>query len=695
MLEVEVYMQLKSEAIFGSGVEDGLVHEDARYDKDHLIFLPAKEWKGLLKKTAQNLGKKDEKFQEVYNYIFVEDRKKDVLENIVEFSNLELSSRIKKVLKDQAKGERLSLQTVVRQFISIEFKSNTTKEGSLRNVRCIREGLVFTGTILLPLTEDKKDKVKYFFDKVQCFFTNIGGGANRGRGEVEWKFNIHEQKPDRPVETTQNKSDSLQLILELMEPIIIGRYNDRSNQKTDKFINASTLNGCFISQLLRQAKNEDEIEKYEKQFIYQKAVCFQDAYLYEDGEKAYPTPTHYSIDKHEYRNNDENSIKLFNGFLSETPQNPAPIKPSYIMSTEDNGIRERNVQINEQLHLKIEHNKEKDNILYRYEMLEKGQQFYTTIEVKDFSAIVHIEMIFAKGKVLKIGKSRSTGYGGVQVIGLEKNSKSNLAKGLHDQFLDLYCYTKAIFVDDYGNVTDNPSIELNRLFEEDYKFELQTAFVKTDVFGGYVHKWQSELPKQVGVVAGSVYRFNSPDGLDLKKIYEKIENHAFGARTEEGFGRVLVNPTFLYREKLLKIEANREKGRDINSEQTELIDTSETINFLKKRINDQALLLKFYQLESELVGKIKFKNISNQVLRRFIEWMKGDELSDAQKKAEEFNNTKLIDVNGKSVIEFMNRPIEILSLSEKLGNKDTFYMVEKRIYNYIRAKEGREHHEVD
>lgn len=501
------------------------------------------------------------------------------------------------------------------------------------------------------------------------------------------------------------------LELETKEPVIIGH----ENSGTEKYINGNAIRGLFVKELEEKIKSPDTKLKFSKDIV------FYDAYLLEDGKEYIPSPMTFEVNKHEYKkfqNSRSSEINIINKLKESTrDKSPVKIKAPYIF-LEDKKAIEGNIELKEKLHINLKNKKENkndENIIFRYEAIEKNQKFYFFVKINDKNSS-ELEKIFKEIfgggiKKFKIGKSRSTGYGEVEINLIKETTEPfnniNMIKDRKDgKLLLLYFFTKAIFRDKFGDTTFSPCDELKAIFGND-KVELKRSFVSTEVFGGYNSFWNLELPKEVGISAGSIYEYRITN-LDSDKI-KQIEENGLGYFKERGFGLVLVLVDIDLDVTILKSKDTANKGINIMvGIQPKILEKE--IESLKKlmenKIKNKKIEKEFYHHIShdELNLKVIIdKEVSTSKLYQLIDILDYENsIKEIAKDKNEYNNEKLINILGYTVVEFITKidedpneiikKLELYSCSDVLkeDNKKLKELFKEIIRYKIRARKGGE-----
>lgn len=329
------------------------------------------------------------------------------------------------------------------------------------------------------------------------------------------------------------------------EPMKIGANGSKENQTepSKEYIPGSTLRGTFISRMLKGKDIEDKLK-----YKMLSNIDFYNAYpyAYDNGKEILfmPAPRHIRIDKHQWRRSkhSENRCKT-NNLLEESTDDKVGknnLEFRFI------GLKgEQMVGFKTKKTYRLHHNTkkelgsdERDN-LFRYEAIDKGHCFKGMIHVKDEELRQYVEECL-KEREFWIGGSKSSGYGKVELIEVEENTR--LETGFkRDKNIDaeirITCLSDCIFRDRRGNTIGK--IEESELEPYFGKSLFKRGFIDTGISEGYNNTWKSRYPKETTVKAGSVlvYEVKNCSEEKIKEFEEKLH----GERTQDGFGWVAVN----------------------------------------------------------------------------------------------------------------------------------------------------------
>lgn len=172
----------------------------------------------------------------------------------------------------------------------------------------------------------------------------------------------------------------------------------------------------------------------------------------------------------------------------------------------------------------------KDSQMYGYQSLQKGLELY--FEVQCDEAYSEIITSALNGKK-RIGRSRTAQYGLVEISPCEyAEIPSSPQKG---KYIEVYADSRLIFLDVDGMTTYQPSPE--QLGVEGGKINWSLSQVRTFQYSPWNFKRQCFDTDRCGIEKGSVFVIEGGEC--------KCESCYVGLYQNEGFGKVIYNPSFL------------------------------------------------------------------------------------------------------------------------------------------------------
>ncbi|ETI96649.1 MAG: hypothetical protein Q606_CBAC00047G0007, partial [Intestinibacter bartlettii DORA_8_9] len=306
---------------------------------------------------------------------------------------------------------------------------------------------------------------------------------------------------------------------------------------------------------------------------------------------------------------------------------------------------------------------EKENI-FRYEAIDKNQDFYTIIQCDDDLASEVKSCL--DNQVLYIGGSKSSGYGrceiNVEGIFDYKDIKSKYNISLDDdksdkvKKLNVFFMSDTIIKDELGNlqstipdellekklgikiIKEKPKEDNPKEIEKLYKASIISKDVK-----GYNAMWKCKVSSETAIKAGSVITYGYEGELDEEKI-KQFEIEGIGSRKNEGFGRILINPKFDVKKCAIYTEKEIERKTVDLSEDSKVLMQSMLNNIVKERENEYLTNIIVESLDGYAKEnkrrKIKLKGFPNSQKGRFITVMK-DALDILQKDGEKASKEKV------------------------------------------------------
>ena len=436
--------------------------------------------------------------------------------------------------------------------------------------------------------------------------------------------------------------------------------------KTDlSYISGSAIRGTYINLYIKKNKIKEDISlnKEYRRKLLSNSIRFFDAYPKIDEDYSIPTPLCFYATKDNIKkfSRDKEPIDVVDEFKDTVGEGYQRVNKSEFSIIKDKNLNLISIKKVENLHncKQIE----KENI-FRYEAIDKNQDFYTIIQCDD--DLANEVKSCLDNQVLYIGGSKSSGYGRceIKVEGIfdYKDIKSKYNISLDDdksdkvKKLNVFFMSDTIIKDELGNLQSTIPDELlekklgvkiiKEKQKEDNPKEIEKLYkasiISKDV-KGYNAMWKCKVSSETAIKAGSVITYGYKGELDEEKI-EQFEIEGIGSRKNEGFGRILINPKFDVKKCAIYTEKEIERKTVDLSEDSKVLMQSMLNNIVKERENEYLTniiveSLDGYAKESKR-RNIKLKNFPNSQKGRFITVMK-DALDILQKDGEKASKEKV------------------------------------------------------
>ena len=344
---------------------------------------------------------------------------------------------------------------------------------------------------------------------------------------------------------------ALTYTLELVEPLLIADpvSGDENSATGLNYIPGSVIRGA-LAHVFTNGRRVDLSDPQFKRLFFGD-VIFLNAYPLIAGQRSLPVPRSWQRKKgagdsdpifdlaNGEPNNRQQLVGVDESFTRLEQPSPkisedarkdktADEKPMALLYAPERDIRVHILQLDRRKAA------QKDaSSVYRYEALAAGQRFAGAILARDDDALHQLAELLPK--LIKLGKSRSAGYGAVNVtnVGVQSDWCEYMPMATTpSERIVVTLLSNAIVRDP---ITGEYSGSLAPLFSG----RLLKAFVSTCVVGGFNLAWGLPLPQARAIQAGSVFVFERSE--ELVEQLQAAEAHGIGERRREGFGRIAIN----------------------------------------------------------------------------------------------------------------------------------------------------------
>jgi len=217
-----------------------------------------------------------------------------------------------------------------------------------------------------------------------------------------------------------------------------------------------------------------------------------------------------------------------------------------------------------------EHRRSKEGSMYGYNAMPKGLIWQFSVKCDEHISQEDIERI--KNNLVgkkRLGKSKSSQYGRVEIKEIATIESSVKEVASHELTL-LYAKSRLALVDGEGM----PTYDLNYLVEglEEKNIVWEKSQLRTSSYARYDGAMQTKSYERMVINAGSVIVLKNVDSALMEKIKRGV-----GVYLNEGFGEILVNPSFLL------VEAFSLRKADSVEEEVKVEITHPSVKFLENR----------------------------------------------------------------------------------------------------------------
>ncbi|MBQ8639964.1 MAG: hypothetical protein IJ468_12430 [Lachnospiraceae bacterium] len=184
---MKIKMTLLSDAVFGSGISvPGGEDISVITDEEGFPYYKASSLKGVFREEAENLmnwkGKSESEIASWINTRLGKSGDSNLNEvQKIRFRDFSLSDKVKAIVNQQMKNNPEQIQhafSYLRAFTALD-EEGMVKKGSLRNVRCLKNGLIFYGEINCMADDEA------MVEEILSCIKWVGTMRNRGFGKVK------------------------------------------------------------------------------------------------------------------------------------------------------------------------------------------------------------------------------------------------------------------------------------------------------------------------------------------------------------------------------------------------------------------------------------------------------------------------------------------------------------------------------
>ena len=583
---MKIEIKLNSDLCCYSGeVYNTSVDVDVVYDKYGIPYIPAKRIKGCIKEAALELN--DMGLLTHYKEIFGEEgncpaifslsnaKIKDydkIVEEIKSFNSDELCEAQK----------ILNLYTYTRTQTTIDEKTGSAKENSLRTLRVVKKGLTFNA----ELDFRNKEYLEEFKNAVSMV-KHMGVSRTRGLGLVELKVVENSVDDIKHVLFDEDKisdNNHITYTIKLKSPVIC--KSPSGNQAvTEDYIAGSKVLGLIASNMGRDTY----------QSIMNDIVA-SNAYISYDDKRCLPARNSLQKEKNQTYEDGKMSIKDMIYFDSAKEDNTVQRTPAKIKyMTVDNVVQSVETEISYH-HQRpddksLGHASDNGGAFYQLASISEGQTFRGDIYASKEAAKQIIETV-SNLKQVRIGYGKNSEFGQVDfTLDSVDEVKENKTK-LHE--FDVTLLSDMILFNNQGMlVADVDTLRnyLNDYFNVD-DIVIEKPYLSYNTIGGFNVTWGCKKQVFTAIAKGSVVHIKSGKGIDV----EPFKSYFVGERISEGYGEIMfetnrsVDVTVYKPNEDVKLNNNKKYGKTIQQllEKELLITIDELVrDKMPSKLNDE------------------------------------------------------------------------------------------------------------
>lgn len=337
----------------------------------------------------------------------------------------------------------------------------------------------------------------------------------------------------------------------ISDVVLPASSNTEGNVKLSDFIAGSNFLGVV-------AAHYGEFGEEAFDVFHSGKVCFEDAHLLINGKASFKIPLSFHNLKEDGRHyynrihlSDEEEKKL-----RDKRKQLKQVRNGYM--TTDGFIDIPKYNYNQK-------SSRKQDEMFGYTSLQAGTKWYFSVEYSAEKDIESVENYLLGNK--KIGKSKTSEYGAVLIERVE--FVEDVEHFEDKDTLYIYAASRLALFDEDGNFTALPSIKNLGLTSGEIDWE--KSFIRTQTFTPFNFKRQNYDYERVCIAKGSV--------IAIKDCQDEVLPSRVGAFLSEGFGKVLLNPSFL-KPKEPELQTYKQQPNETKSEKYD----DNLVSFLQSKL---------------------------------------------------------------------------------------------------------------
>ena len=637
MKQLRYKLQFHSYWHCGSGLAAGTdVDALVVKDKNGVPYVPGKTIKGLVRQAFEEIlqfrGDENElDTNKLFGYFHDSN---EMVKGELFFSN----ATMKEIDEDLKKYLYSSLaQTAINE-------KGTAERHSLRKeqvvIPCQLEGYIDN-------VDEDEDKLIKTLEASLRYIKRLGTNRSRGLGRCSF---IPIGVTEAASGTQNNKIDvtqPLKFSCTLKSSVILNTHSaSQGNNTTLDYIPGSCFLGIVANRLFPSGGETTDPEAW--RIIQSSEVKFSDAHPAVIDNRAIKIPATYMLKK------DVSITKAKNGDWYNTLNQNAPDPNAQYKQCREGFYAfidgKKKVAKNKCLKsfaIKSAYNRDMlrsmDEQMYGYESLECGQKFYFTVDCPNE---LKLKIHNALAGIQRIGRSRSAQYGQVEIKLEDYNEPQSHYNEPEDGLTYIYADSRLVFINPESmEHTFAPSLDMLHLKEGEILWG--KSQIRTFQYSPWNYKRQCFDSDRTGIEKGSV--------IVVKDAVFAEKTNYIGNFQNEGFGKILVNPEFLKKDKQYKFEDTEGDEHEKKDKNNEVIPYLERKRAISKQFSDIGTKVNsFVDDNSALFRDEKFKSQWSTIRAWAMRYSDADQL-----KAALFENGTGYLMHGKAAKKWEGNRISI------------------------------------
>ncbi len=460
----------------------------------------------------------------------------------------------------------------------------------------------------------------------------------------------------------------------LTDVILHASSNTEGNIKRLDFIPGSNFLGIV-------ARAYKDFEKEAKTVFHDGKVRFNDAHIVIDGDISYHVPFSWYAAKGEGLENIGEKFKLYNEYFITQDEYEKLIVENNIQLQQqrvgyfaiDGKFKKLSYIYRQKSAYDRKKRRSKKSQMFGYFALPKDLEWIFSVEFDDdISQEVQDKVITLLTTAKYLGKARNAEYGNIKIEKIEEPLKNvhqrlNPIKIDKKYYIFLYANSRLALMDKDNINSYTPSLQALQIENNSaIKIDYEKSYIRTNRYTPYVDVRANFDFERLIIDKGSVIAVEVTHDFDVKAYQEEIAN-GIGLYLSEGFGKVIVNPTFITNKNPFNNIIKIEEDKKLETQKSILTDWLEKQK--NKEIENYELLKRVKEFIDTYKNDIKNKKSQWGQIRSLCNSAKDDkEIFEKLLSNEKYNNSsKGFLLHGKAKEKWSKNLIDAISEEKKSG----------------------------
>lgn len=558
-MKIPISIENKGFLLLGAGEGSALVNIDPVVTPEGYPYFPARTLKGLLKESVKEVLEiegKGEEVEAVCQALF--GQRGSATQAPLRFNNLYLDdwSDVEKALPAYRRKypHAFEPQRITASYTweiaqtAVNRQDGIAEDHSLRNIRVVRPGQVFSGVLELK-DQELLQKYKEILVKAGHQLRFAGSKRNRGFGAIKVNIEADKAYQDKARNSLVGALPGGKLPVALKirlttrsATVLSALTGDRNTVSSDPFVRGSRIRGLVAERLIQSLSLEDLAHQNNlfKEGVLADQIHYQPAYP----KDTIPVP----LNLHRVKGEDESHL------LDIFRQKGKPAKNTRTVGglgkIDNQELRKFRPQVTARFHNSRPNRSagksmegDEDGGIFYYEGINAQQIFQGRILGKP-QTLAALYKAMAGSWDTRMGKSKSAQYGEVEIAieaEFERDEIPNL-EGVGEVLL--HFRSPVILLNGHGIAQASQESLLASLKQAGIEVTVEQAAVQTYLAEGWNQEWQARTGQIPAFKEGSVFLLKALNGEEAtwQEKWSHLLQTGLGESQNQGFGWIEAEP---------------------------------------------------------------------------------------------------------------------------------------------------------